>query len=257
MNIFIYDHTFEGFLSAIYYAYYEKRKPQKIVGRELFQEDLFAEKTEIHTNTDHAKKVWNGIETKLSKAIGRKVYRVFLSEISDIEILIYEYLKLCFEKSSAVDTDYSNKTVLEFNNIYNKVCKEGHRAIMFIRFQKTADNIYYASFEPKYDVLPMTINHFKDRFSDQKWVVYDTKRQYGFYFDLNKVCEIKINNSRVNPFTGKVNNEVLDTHELDFQELWNDYFQSVNIKERKNLKIHKQFLPKRFWKYLTEKNYTR
>ncbi len=255
MNIFLYDHTFEGLLSAIFYAYDAKIIPDKIIGQEQYQEHLFTKKISIHTNPGHAKRVWQGIEKKLSEKIGKKIYRVFLSEITDIEMLIYKYLKLCFANSADKDTDYSNQTILAFNNIYKKVCREGHRAIMFIRFQKTADGIYYAPFEPMYNVLPLTIHHFKDRFSDQKWMIYDTRRNYGFFYDQNEVNEITISNSCVNPFSGKVNKEVLHENELNFQELWNDYFQSTNIKERKNLKLHKQFLPKKFWKYLPEKNF--
>jgi probable DNA metabolism protein len=69
------------------------------------------------------------------------------------------------------------------------------------------------------------------------------------------VSEIKISNTQVNPFNGKLGKDIRDSSELDFQELWNDYYQAVNIVERKNLKVHKQFLPKRFWKYLPEKNF--
>ncbi|MGK4566274.1 DUF4130 domain-containing protein [Flavobacterium sp. 3HN19-14] len=35
--------------------------------------------------------------------------------------------------------------------------------------------------------------------------------------------------------------------------LWNDYFKSTNIPARKNMKLHLQHVPKRYWKYLTEK----
>lgn len=255
MNIFLYDNTFEGFLSAVFYAYDAKILPDKISGSRLFQEDLFANEFTIYTNIEYAKRVWNGIEKKESKQICQKIYRVFLSEIEDVEILIFRYIKLTFNSTGKIDTDYSNNIVLEFNNIYKKVTREAHRAVMFIRFQKTADGIYYAPFDPAYNVLPLTINHFKDRFSDQQWVIYDTRRNYGFYYNLKDVDEITISDSSVNPFTGKINKEIMDENELNFQEIWNDYYQSTTIKERKNLKVHRQFLPKRFWKYLPEKNF--
>jgi probable DNA metabolism protein len=126
---------------------------------------------------------------------------------------------------------------------------------MFIRFQKTADEIYYAPFDPACNILPLTIKQFKDRFSDQQWVVYDTRRNYGFYYDLTDVSEIRISNSHINPFTGKINKGIMHESEPDFQELWSNYYQSTTIGERKNLKVHQQFLPKRFWKYLPEKNF--
>ncbi|MGZ5274180.1 MAG: DUF4130 domain-containing protein, partial [Kaistella sp.] len=41
--------------------------------------------------------------------------------------------------------------------------------------------------------------------------------------------------------------------EKKYQKLWQRYFTKTNIKERKNLKLHVQHVPKRYWKYLTEK----
>ena len=52
----------------------------------------------------------------------------------------------------------------------------------------------------------------------------------------------------------KENQEVhLDQEEKQFQELWKDYFKNIAIEERKNPRLQKQFMQKRYWKYLTEK----
>ncbi len=45
----------------------------------------------------------------------------------------------------------------------------------------------------------------------------------------------------------------LDEQEILYDQLWKDYFQSINIKERQNIKLHVQYLPKRYWRYLNEK----
>ena len=169
--------------------------------------------------------------------------------------MIYRFIRLCFESSVNIETNYSDSIVLELNKLHKKVGREAERVLMFVRFQKTADGIYYAPFDPEHNVLPLTLKHFKDRFSDQQWVIYDTRRNYGFYYDLKEVNKITISDSQVNPFTGKINKEIMHENELDFQEIWNDYYQSITIRERTNLKVHKQFLPKRFWKYLPEKNF--
>ena len=46
----------------------------------------------------------------------------------------------------------------------------------------------------------------------------------------------------------------LDAQEALYDQLWKDYFKSTNIVERRNIKLHLQHVPKRYWKYLTEKN---
>ena len=47
--------------------------------------------------------------------------------------------------------------------------------------------------------------------------------------------------------------ELLNEKELHYQKLWIEYFDHTNIKERRNDKLHVQHVPKRYWKYLTEK----
>ncbi|MGB1209996.1 MAG: DUF4130 domain-containing protein, partial [Lacinutrix venerupis] len=52
----------------------------------------------------------------------------------------------------------------------------------------------------------------------------------------------------------KTNASYFTDSELEFQQLWKDYFKSTNIKSRKNMKLHIQHVPKRYWKYLSEKS---
>jgi probable DNA metabolism protein len=51
---------------------------------------------------------------------------------------------------------------------------------------------------------------------------------------------------------GKLSEGQLSDEELFFQQLWKEYFRSITIKERINLKLQRQHMPKRYWKYLTE-----
>ncbi|HMX40265.1 MAG TPA: DUF4130 domain-containing protein, partial [Saprospiraceae bacterium] len=42
--------------------------------------------------------------------------------------------------------------------------------------------------------------------------------------------------------------------EGSYQRLWRTYFSSTNIRERRNMKLHLQNVPSRYWKYLSEKH---
>ena len=46
---------------------------------------------------------------------------------------------------------------------------------------------------------------------------------------------------------------ICDDKEELYQKLWQQYFSSVNIAARKNMKLHIQHMPKRYWKHLVEK----
>ena len=43
-------------------------------------------------------------------------------------------------------------------------------------------------------------------------------------------------------------------HPEQYDQLWKDYFHSVNIQARQNMKLHIQYVPKRYWRYMNEKS---
>ena len=253
MNIWIYDKTFEGFLTLVFDCYEMKIFPDKISGKGNDQLCIFPGNYEVVSDEKKAKRVWKGLHKKISGAACQQLYHVFLSETDDVELLILNYIRNVFESPVNIELNFGNKYILEMAEINKKVAREAQRILMFVRFQKTADEIYYASYDPKYNVLPLVIHHFEKRFADQKWIIYDTRRDYGFYYDLKSTSEIRFSESAIDQTTGLIDKDIMDKDEAFFQELWKAYFKSMNIKERLNPRLHMQLLPKRFWKYLIEK----
>lgn len=143
---------------------------------------------------------------------------------------------------------------MAISSITRSVDREKHRMKAFIRFQKTADGIYYAPVEPDYNVLPLIASFFKNRYADQRWIIYDIRRRYGLYYDLNVVTEITYEFvANVDTSKPQLPAEMVDNTEELASLLWKDYFNSTNIPARKNMKLHIQHVPKRYWKYLNEK----
>jgi probable DNA metabolism protein len=100
------------------------------------------------------------------------------------------------------------------------------------------------------------VEHFKDRFGDQPWLIFDTKRRYGFYYDQHEVTRITFQNTEDLPFNldnGKLNDETLSEDDKLFQDLWRTYFKAICIRERMNPKKQLSDMPRRYWKYMTEK----
>jgi probable DNA metabolism protein len=253
MHLFVYDKTFEGFLTAVFDSYEMKIVPDKIIAKEHQQTFMFVETYDVITDVRKAERVWNGLHKKLSETACKVLFVVFLSELPDIELTLYEYIRKAMQSNVSIESNFGDPGVMEISKLFKKVAREAEKVRMFVRFQKTEDNIYFAGFNPKYNVIPLAIKHFKRRFSDQRWIVYDTKRNYGFYYDLHDVSEIRFEESKIDRLTGKVNESVLSEDEKIFQHLWKTYFKAIEIKERHNPKLHRQLVPKRFWKYLTEK----
>lgn len=253
MQLFIYDKTFEGLLTAIFDAYEMKIIPDKILGPTEQQTYLFAETRTIITDEKKSERVWQGLHKKISDQACKTLFVVYLSELPDIEIAIFQYIRKAMESKISIENNFGDPLVIKVSQLFKKVAREAERVRMFVRFQKTEDDIFYASFDPKYNVIPLAIKHFKKRFSDQKWIVYDSHRKYGYYYDLKDVTEVRFDESKIHPVTGKIDDSALSADEKLFQNLWKVYFKEIEIKERHNPKLHRQLMPKRFWKYLPEK----
>ncbi|MDR0605496.1 MAG: TIGR03915 family putative DNA repair protein [Bacteroidales bacterium] len=248
---FTYDGTFEGVLTCVFEAFDSNQFPQQL----LFQEmTLFStENYCVITDVQKADRVLKGLKKKLSPFAFQMLFTCWLSELKDIDVLLFRYICKSFKSSGSIELNFSDADVLSLSKIYKKVSSEAEKVRQFVRFQKTADKMYFAAIKPRYNVLPLVVNFFQDRFSDQQWVIYDIKRSYALYYDLIKTEVAYFDDLKMNELNGKLHPDLLAEDEICFQDTWKQYLQAISIKERKNLKLQRQHIPKRFWKYLTEK----
>ena len=109
-----------------------------------------------------------------------------------------------------------------------------------------------------YKGIPLITHHFQDRFNDQPWLIYDAHRHYGYYYDgIAAPIRITFEDEAAVPFdlnNGKLNDDVLSENDKIFQDLWRTYFKAICIKERMNPKKQLSDMPRRYWRYMTEKN---
>lgn len=254
MTLFVYDHTFDGLLTCVFDAYNRKVFPDLLCKEGEPLPLFYDEAIPIITSEEKCNRVWKGLQKKLSATALTNLTYGWLSELPDIDQLLFRYMKKVFDSPVSIETNFADPDVLELSKIWKKVNNERHRLLQFIRFQKASDGTYFAPVEPLYNVLPLTIHHFKDRFADQPWLIYDIKRRYGFYYDLKTVEEVAFEDAtQAHLITGILEDQLMAQHEKFFQDLWKTYFKAICIKERLNPCKHKQDMPVRYWKLLTEK----
>lgn len=252
MEIYVFDGSFEGLLCAVFNWF--ERKPGQVILKTtmMYQPDPFTPAITIYNDQKQADRVWKGLQSRLPKDWIRRFYCTFLSEQQEAYTALFEFACYLFTNSPGAEKNYGNPHVLTLSQMARKVEREKHRMEAFIRFQHTADGIFYCGIDPDFNVLPLIMTHFKNRYADQKWIIYDINRHYGLFYDLEKVEEIKMNFSEQQK-TINLSSAVLSGKEELYSILWQDYFKSANIPARKNTKLHVQHVPKRYWKYLTEK----
>ena len=260
-SIVIYEPSFEGWLSAVFYVYANKLQNDvtlKLTAQDCYVPSLIAQATSVPTEAAQAERVLVKLNTLLGRSGMRNILWGFLSEKDDIGTTLFRVVKYAIDyPNRQIMQDLGNLDVLELVQTVKSVGREKHRMEAFVRFEHTTDDIYFARVEPDFNVLPLIGEHFRQRYQDQHWAIYDLTRGYGIYYD-------KSNSTSTRPAALQTITDLDDAvlrnpasiHSPDeqrYQQFWQGYFTNVNIKERKNPKLHKQYLPQRYWKYLSEK----
>ncbi len=248
---FLTDGSFDGFLTAIFEVFALKVTPSNIVAETAYQPGLFGRIEFVQTDQAKVERVAKKLMA-IDAQYFRKLYCVFLSEEKGREMLLYHLIFKLIYTPEQVKGNYQDKEVLRAKQILKEVGREVHRMHAFVRFQRMEDDIYFAAISPDFDVIPLIGDHFEKRYADQQWVIYDVMRGYGLHYDLRDASFVEMDlPKKITP--EKLEKAMLHPEEEVFQQLWKDYFKAVNIELRRNMKLHVKHVPRRYWRYLFEK----
>ena len=270
MTVYLFDNTLDGLLTAVFDCFFRKQQDVTLLA-EGEQLPLFADEPHrVVTDSEKAERVWKGLEKNLSKDGLHMITISWLSEERALNQPLFNMICKVFKtKVKGLERNASDPDVLEVRNTCRRVLHEQLRMKQFIRFQKAKDGTYLAVVSPDHNVLPLITDHFSDRFNDQPWLIYDAKRHYGYYYSLTpnpspkgegsnyKVIRVTFEDEDAVPFdlsNGKMDDDVLSDNDQLFQDMWRTYFKAICIKERMNPKKQLSDMPRRYWKYMTEKN---
>ena len=298
MTVYVIDGTMDGLLTAVFDAFARKELQVTLLmsgdALPLFCDNLY----KVCTDEEKARRVWTGLEKRLSREVMRLVAVSWLSELRELNQSLFHYICKAFApppkgtgracgdaQPKSIERNFADPDVLAVTNIARRVLHEQLRMKQFIRFQKAKDGTYLAVVAPDHNVLPLIVDHFADRFNDQPWLIYDAKRHYGYYYSPSSIsptlssegrgtadaCDtpllggenrggairVTFEDEASVPFDltdGKLNADVLSSDDTLFQQLWRTYFKAICIRERINPRKQLSDMPRRYWKYMTEKN---
>ncbi|MDP4181779.1 MAG: DNA metabolism protein, partial [Bacillota bacterium] len=114
MNNYVYDGSFEGFLTAIYDSYYRHETPDNIIHKkECSQICIFEQNYSVFTDIEKFTKVYASIKEKISIQALKNIYYVFISDSYGKEKIIYNYLKLGWKIGRDIDRLITDDNVLK------------------------------------------------------------------------------------------------------------------------------------------------
>jgi len=144
-------------------------------------------------------------------------------------------------------TDRGDSDVQTVREAAYKTWHEIHRLMGLLRFCPDEKGVYTAQCEPDHFVLPALGPHFMERFGETPWAIIDNKRR------LSLCCEPGAS-GRTLVFSACADNPISSEKGQtgEWENLWKHYHKTINNESRKNPGLQKQFMPTRYWKYLTE-----
>ncbi|UZQ85236.1 TIGR03915 family putative DNA repair protein [Thermoclostridium stercorarium] len=241
--VYLFDGSFEGLLTCVFEAYSSKERDVSIKNKATYIPSFLDEVKEIETDMGKFERVYLSIPKKISQRAQEIVYRAWLSEDENAPDLIYYFLRIGYKMGGRV-TDYlQDQRISKIIDLDRKVGREAHRFLGLLRFKEVAEGIFYAGYEPDYNITILIAPHFVRRLSMQSFIIHDRKRNISAVFDGSELV--------ITDKVPQVGDEKT-VEEDEYAALWKAFFKSIAIKERKNPRAQMRFMPKKYWKNLTE-----
>lgn len=240
---YLYDGTFEGLMTAVFEAFAHRPMPAAIEEIHGYQPQFGQRSVEIAAEAVKAGRVVEGIRRIMGPEDYEQIWLAFLSEQRERGNWIYAYIRLGMEKGRRIHSMLTDERVAVVRKWSGLVSLESHHLLQFVRFSKREGGVYYSRIQPEYDVTALLMPHFAQRFHIQPFIIHDKTRNRFGVFDtrewyLTDAAEITL------PAGAR--------EEQDYQQLWKTFYHTVAIKERTNPRCQMQFMPKKYWKEITE-----
>ncbi|MDY3006352.1 TIGR03915 family putative DNA repair protein [Anaerococcus sp. AGMB00486] len=240
MDIIVYDGSFDGYLTVIF-DYYSDLFKIKI---EIECKQIsFLKIKKVETKVEKSKKVEDSIKKNLSNEFFFKIKIAFKTDYKNKDTIIARLIKLAYIKGLMI-INSSNKYGIAFNKMLKNYESETHDLKGLLRFREIQEEYLFAEYESHNNVLEDLSRHFLKRMPKEKFIIYDKNRRRAFISIYGNVEVVDILD--------------LDIEESDrekfFKSLWIGFYDTIAIKERVNKKLMISNMPKKYWKYLPEKN---
>ena len=229
---YIIENSYSGLLTAVFNKYKDNDSEIEIISNISNYSFLDSIKS-IKCDTQKALRVDNKLKTILKPINYKGIKTALKSGCEDKYTIIFNYICEVINVESDVTDNFNNSNVFKYNELLSKIKLEVHRFTGFIRFNLLKNDIYYAKFNPDNDICELLLPHFIKRFPLMKFVLHDENHNVLSAYDGKHSKTVKAYFKL---------NQKLDS----LGKLFKTYCESVSIKERKNLKLMKNYMPKRY-----------
>jgi len=240
-----------GIFTGIYEAYERKLNLDTTV-LQVGEEDnlrLFAEYIRVSPCEEKAQKVIRTIRRRFGEETMRIIFEALASTDSQKGNAVYQMLVfgLRGQYRGALIDCLSQECVVKVIALSTTVWHEYHHFYGFLRFQELANGILFAKICPKAEVLSFLGDHFSNRFPLENFIIYDEQHDYCLVHGCGRtwftISGDIFRSTRLPEFSEE---------ELQIQELFKYFCDTIAIRERENSSLQQQMLPLRFRSNMVE-----
>lgn len=240
-----YDGTLCGFLCLLGQVVEQRLQITRIMRSEQScSGNLFAGECDITTDSRMAARVAGKLEQLTGKHFMHQLAQALFSEEDGIERDMIRLLQRAHEHGYMLLKNPADPLVNRINRAALRTVRERHRLLGLLRFERLADSSYLARCRPVTNCVPLLGSHFNKRLGEQRWLILDEQRRVGVYGDgqswqVNEQIEVAADLP-------------LHATEEQMSELWRHFYHSISNPARNNPRLRQQFMPRRYWSFLTE-----
>lgn len=240
--VYIYDGSYEGLLCCIYETFERKELPMDIIAEDCLQLMMY-DSRRISTDDSRAENV----ERVIREWVGEGYFLIetgYYSANPNKERMICDYAYLCSMHRKKILSMLANDTVHALRKAASVVSTEALHYLQFIRFS-ASNSALTATISPESFILPLIAGHFCERYLNETFIIYDDTHGAALIYQNYKHAIIPVEEYSPPP---------VSSEELAYRKLWKLFYDTVAIQERFNPKCRRNFMPKKYWKHLTELN---
>ncbi len=275
---YAYDGTLEGLLTAIFSSYANHEDPTDVEPARRLQPRLGQRVAVIETNPDYALRVLRGVRNRCGWQAALALKRAAVSDEPDAGTAAYRFVRYATDEQKRRDCDHCRKratckgrggmgpcpkqrgrafsdithpAVERLFQISRSISQECEHMRQFIRFEHLGGegaSLWFARCNPKAAVIPLVMDHFVERLSDMPFIIYDEVHEMAGVYDGGDWY--LVNTAGQGDLARALPASTAD--EALYAEAWRTFYRSVSIDARMNPELRRRFMPKRFWKNLTE-----
>jgi len=245
------EDSIEGIFSGVYAAwelkYGHKNTELQIQSAEDTNIELFTTYVPLEPDAEKAQKVLNTIRRICSDTVYERLFRAACADASDKADAIYRYIQTALHMGSRVANHLADPAVARIMELSRAVGNAEHHYLGFLRFIEIPGNILLARYAPKPRLTELIMPHFVDRFPEERFVIWDTVRNVaGVHVPGQNYIMLKLTEAQV---------AILQQYaedNLEAEQLWKTFVESISIKERENKKLQRNNIPLHYRTYMPE-----